>query len=118
MSFIRPGPRQLYCHQGPTYDYSDRWTLKDGEARKLVWMTVDEFKMRYDALIDLDSVKQLLGEWHDTAEAKWVKTNASEDIRFEQRELFDHDTFQSVISVKIMARFYEEIATAYLLKWK
>ena len=100
------------------YEYSDRWTIEDGVVKKLVWIPVYEFTIRYDTHTDLDSVKQMLDEWHNSAEAKWIKTNASEDIRFEQRDLFDHDTFQSTISVKIMARFYEETYVIYLLKWK
>lgn len=104
------------------YDYSDRWTVIDNTAKKLMWMTVHEFNSHVDVYAgrddNRDRVAKEIRAWRQTELAKWIYDNTVEDVVIETVNQMNYDTHEEHVRVKIMARFYEEIATLYVLRWK
>ena len=109
------------------YDYSNRWTVVDNTAKKLIWMTVYEFTEYRDLYAFpaendnneiTDRIRAEILGWRKRPVAEWIHNNAVEDTRVEMTDEMDYSTLEVRVRVKIMARFHEEIATLYVLKWK
>ena len=107
------------------HDYSDRWTVIDNTAKKLMWITVHEFNSYIDTVYVhqveneiRDRIRKEIADWRQTELAEWVYDNMVEDVRIETVNQMDYDTLEQRVRVKIRARFYEETATFYVLKWK
>ena len=104
------------------YDYSDRWTVINNTAKKLMWMSVYEFSVWADVYGRRenihDKISSEIQEWRKSSHAEWIYDNTVEDVRIETVTQMNQITLEETIKIKIMARFYEEIATFYVLKWK
>jgi hypothetical protein len=102
------------------YDYSERYTIIDGHVKKLVWMPVYErtFTSDYPWNEYEESSIDILNSWRKTPESQWIVEHMAEDLRVEKLEIMEYDSFGQQLRLIVMARFYEEMATLYVLTWK
>lgn len=102
------------------YDYSERYTIIDGHVKKLVWMPVYErtFQSSYPWNEYEESSLDILNSWKNSPESQWIVEHMAEDLRVEKLEIMEYDSFEQQLRLIVMARFYEEMATLYVLTWK